>query len=153
LSDLAPSSIDESFPEGFERDAALFGWKRDREVTGAGPLRVAGRTYRKGLGVHTRSSLGFDLAGGWRKLKVVVGLDDSTKSSATEIKPAVTFRVLVDGKVAKEIVKARGEAASELVVPVEGAKQVTLVADYGPEDGLGLHILGRADWADAHLVK
>lgn len=149
LSDLTPAAVDETFPEGFGRDADLFGWKRDREVLGKAPLRLAGRTYKKGLGVHSRSSLTFALGGSYRLLRAVVGLDDTTRFESPEADPSVTFRVIVDGKVVKELKKARGEAPDDLSLSVEGAKELTLVADCGDY----LHILGRADWADAHLVK
>ncbi|MEZ0230424.1 MAG: NPCBM/NEW2 domain-containing protein [Planctomycetota bacterium] len=156
LSDLAPVAVEETFPEPFERDADLFSWKRDREVLGAAPLRLGGKTYRKGLGVHARSSLAFDLRdgrgdGAYRELRAVVGLDDTTKllGEAQGLVPSVTFRVIVDGKTIKEITKARGDAPDEISVPVAGAKKVTLLVDCGE----WFHVLGRADWADAHLVK
>ncbi len=151
LSDLAPATVDESFPDGFARDAELFSWKRDREVLGTAPLRLGGKTYRKGLGVHARSSLEFALEGAYRELRAVVGLDDTTKflGEAQGITPSVTFRVVVDGKTAKEIKKARGDAPEEISVSVEGAKKVALVVECGE----WFHVLGRADWADAHLIK
>lgn len=148
LSDLTPALVDEHFPQGFARPD-LFDWKRDREVESAGPLRLAGRTYAKGLGVHSYSALTFDLRGAYREMRAVVGLDDSTRYEGHPGVGSVTFRVLVDGKVAKEVQKERGEAPTELSVPTEGAKELTLVCDYGNF----LHVLGRADWADACLVK
>jgi hypothetical protein len=79
----------------------------------------------------------------------VVGLDDTTKYMGNPGLGSVTFRVLLDGKPAKEIKKARGDAPDEVAIPLGGAKKLTLVADYGSY----LHSLGRADWADACLVK
>ncbi len=148
LSDLTPDAVEEKFPEGFERDAETWTWKRDREVTG-NPLKLGNHIYPKGIGVQSYSSLTFALDGSFRELRLVVGIDDSTKYLGSPGLGSVTFRVLLDGKVAKEIKKARGDAPDEVAVPLGGAKKLALVADYGTY----FHILGRADWADACLVK
>ncbi|MBI3726472.1 NPCBM/NEW2 domain-containing protein, partial [bacterium] len=59
----------------------------------------------------------------------------------------------VDGKPAKEMPegkkKRKVDAPDEIAVDVQGVKELQLVVDYGSF----MHILGRADWADAHLVK
>ncbi|MBI3724049.1 NPCBM/NEW2 domain-containing protein [bacterium] len=153
LSDLVPTKVAESFPEGFDRDAQIFGWKRDAEVVSGEPLSLGRRTFEKGLGVHTQCSLTYDLRGAWSKLRVTVGVDDQASRAASAHAASVVFRVLVDGKPAKEIAagltKRTGEAPTDLEIKVEGAKSLELVVDYADS----LHILGRADWADAHLVK
>jgi hypothetical protein len=153
LSDLNPTKVDEKFPEGFERDPVTWGWKRDREVKTGARLRLGGRTFDKGLGVHAYSSLTFDLAGAFKKFRATVGIDEGVRYYNPREAGRVVFRVLVDGKPAKElsdgIAKKKGEPGTEIEVDVQGAKELTLVADYG---GF-LHVLGRADWADAHLVK
>src|SRR5262249_328921 len=118
------------------------------EVTGS-PLKLGGHIYPKGIGVHAYSSLTFALDGTYRELRLVVGIDDAIKYVSNPGVGSVTFRVLIDGKPAKEIKKARGDAPDEVAIPLAGAKKLTLVADYGTY----LHILGRADWADACLVK
>jgi hypothetical protein len=148
LSTLAPAKVTEKFPEGFARDQESFRWKRDHEVLG-GPLRLKGKTYSRGLGVQTYSSLEFALPGAYRELRATIGLDDSIKWSGDPGQGSVTFRVLVDGEVKKEVKKKKGDAPEDISVAVANAKTVTLVADYGDY----LQVLGRADWADAYLVK
>lgn len=160
LSDLEPQKVEESFPEGFERDPNRYGWKRDREVDKGDRIRLGGRSYDKGLGVHTYCALTYNLGGGYREFRSVIGLDDSTKFWGTNPNDGqVTFRVLLGDakkgtmKPAKELPEGklmkRGDAPFELNINVEGVQTMTLVADYGNY----LHVLGRADWADAHLVK
>lgn len=159
LSDLEPDKVEERFPEGFERDPNLWAWKRDREVYAGDRLRLGGRAYDKGLGVHTYCAITYKLDGAYREFRTMIGLDDSTKFNGSPGNEGqVTFRVLIgdekDGmKPAKEIAEGklmkRGVAPAELTVNVEGVKTMTLVADYGNY----LHVLGRGDWADAHLVK
>jgi hypothetical protein len=150
LSDLVPTTVQESFPSGFERDAKVYSWRRDRDVVSGGRLRLGGRTYEKGLGVHTCSSLEFAIGAGYKTFRATVGVDDSIRNLG---KGSVVFRVLVNGEPAKELPeglrKETGEAPTEIAVDVAGKKKLTLVADYGSF----LHVLGRADWADAYLVK
>ncbi|HZU96445.1 MAG TPA: NPCBM/NEW2 domain-containing protein, partial [Planctomycetota bacterium] len=158
LSDLEPTNVEERFPDGLERQQELYGWKRDKEVVEGSRLRLGGRTYDKGLGVHSYCALTFKLNGAYKEFRTVIGLDDTTKYLSYPGVGSVTFRVLVGDekngmKPAKELPegkrKKRGDAPEELSVNVEGVDQITLVADYGNY----MHILGRADWADAHLVK
>lgn len=153
LSDMQPSKVVQKFPEGFKYYPDVFGWKKDRSVLG-GVLKLGGRTFAKGLGCHSHCSLSFELGGEYGEFRAVVGLDDSVRFLGEPGLGAVRFRVLLDGKPAKELgdeglLKSKGEKPSVIKVSVAGAKTLTLVADYGPM----LHILGRANWADAHLLK
>ena len=153
LSDLTPTKVDEKFPDGYERDPVKWGWKRDREVLTGARLRLGGRVFDKGLGVHAYSSLTFSLGGAYKKFRSSVGIDEGVRYYGPPGTGKVVFRVLVDGKPAKElpdgILKKKGEPASEIEIDVQGAKDLTVVADYG---GF-MHVLARADWADAHSVK
>ena len=154
LSDLDPEGVDQRFPPEFSYSVQTWGWKRDRSVTG-GPLRLGGRSYDKGLGVHSYAALTWRLDGGYRELKAVVGLDDSTRQMGDDpALGAVVFRVLLDGKPAKEypngLTARKVEPPVELKVDLSGAQKLTLVADLDPTS---LHVLGRADWADAHLIR
>lgn len=161
LSDLAPARVVEKFPPEFDRPADIWGWKRDKEVVKGGRLRLGGRTFEKGLGVHSYCELEFTLNGQYSSFRAVIGLDDSTRYLGTPGLGGVVFKVLIDGKPAKDlqvdgaatpadpgIKKLKGEKPSEITVDVAGAKTLTLIADYH-----FMHILGRADWADAYLVK
>jgi hypothetical protein len=148
LSQLDPTEVKETFPDGFQRSDE-YAWKRDREVMG-GTLRLGGRAFARGIGVHSYSSLEFAVPAGSRELRATLGIDDSTRyvGASAQGLGSVVFRVLVDGKVQKEVPKTRGDTPSEIAVPVAGAQKVQLVVDYGPY----MHVLGRADWADACFV-
>jgi hypothetical protein len=152
LSDLKPTKIVQKFPEGFQYYPDIFGWKRDRSVLG-GNLKLGGKNYGKGLGVHSYCSLTFKLDGKYKEFRSVIGLDDSVRFLGEPGMGSVRFRVLVDGKAVKEytegVLMEKGASPKKINVNVQGAKSLTLVADYGPL----LHILGRADWADAHLIR
>jgi hypothetical protein len=155
VSDLEPDGgVEQSFPPEFAYEVDVWTWKRDRNVEG-GVLRLGGRSYEKGLGVHSYCRLVYRLDGAYREFRAVVGLDDSTRYMGEPGLGAVVFRVLLDGeKACKEypngIVQRKGQAPTEISVDVSGSRTLTLIVDYDPTS---LHILGRANWADAHLIK
>lgn len=154
VSDQQPEEVTQGFPPEYAFEVDVWSWKKDRNVTG-GALRLGGRVFAKGLGVHSRCALTYRLNGVYREFKAVIGLDDSTRYMGEPGLGAVVFRVLLDGeKPAREypngITQRKGQAPTEISVDVSNAQTITLVADYDPTS---LHILGRANWADAHLIK
>ena len=152
LSDLDPAKVVE---EPFVRDPNQpagddYWWhfRRDRNVSG-GPIRLDGVTYRKGLGVHSRCELTYSLGGGYARFLAVFGIDDETDGGGH-----VTFRVVGDGKTLVPQEPEAGavsgkDAATSIDVDVSGVSELTLIVDYGQD----MHILDRADWADARLIR
>ena len=120
-------------------------YEMDRSVAGR-ELRLAGNTYDKGVGLHSESRLTFNLAGEYRRFEAIVGLDDLTGQGGS-----VRVRVLVDGKARevgdKELTSAAGPR--ELRVDVAGAKELTLVVEFGS----GGDVCDHVNWADAKLIK
>jgi hypothetical protein len=153
LSDLEPRApVDQHFPSEFTYEPEMWGWKRDRNVTG-GALRLGGRAFDKGLGVHSYCALTYDLGGAYKELRAVIGLDDVTRGLGEPGLGGVVFKVLVDGKPAGEPggwTKLLGDPPTPITIDVTGARTLTLIVDF---DRSTLHILGRADWADAHLIR
>ncbi len=73
LSDLKPAR--------YEHKPFLAGaWelKSDRNVLGE-PLRLDGREYPKGLGMHSQSAVSYDLNGEYQTFRGTVGLDDAAE--------------------------------------------------------------------------
>lgn len=153
LSDLQPEGVTQGFPPEYAYEVDVWTWKKDRNVTG-GALRLGGRAYDKGLGVHSRCVLTYRLDGAYKEFRAVIGLDDSTRYMGEPGLGAVVFRVLLDDKPAREypsgVTQRKGQAPTELSIDVSNARTLTLEADFDPTS---LHILGRANWADAHLIK
>jgi hypothetical protein len=167
VSDLTPTKVDQHFMPAFGYDPEIWGWKKDKACVDGDPLRLGGRSYDKGLGVHSYCALTYAINGAFKEFRATIGLDDVIKYHGLPNQGEVTFKVLVgdeksgmkvakelllkdrDGKVTEGILMKRGDAPYELTVNVEGVEQIALIADYGRS----LHILGRADWADAHFVK
>ncbi len=110
-------------------------------------LRLAGGAHDKGLGMHSASRATYALPAGARRFEALVGLDDHAGQ-----KGSVRVRVLVDGKerdlgIAGELTHRGGPRAVR--VDVAGAKELTLVVDFGAGGDVGDHV----NWADARIVK
>lgn len=119
-------------------------WRRDRNVRG-GPLRIGGRTFRHGMGVHSQSRLVFDLEGKYRTLIVEPGVDDDSGPYAD-----VTARIVVDGRVRFEQTHlTRGQSAGPLRIDLAGAHQLELAVLFGDN----ADVQDRFDWAGAALIR
>ena len=120
------------------------GYRRDRNVRG-GALAVGRVTYEKGLGVHSRSVLEYELDGSYSTLSCVVGIDDVAESAGS-----VVFRVLLDGKESMAI-EATGEDSPRRVrVELGTATRLALEVDFGSDE---MDVGDIADWCDAMLVR
>ena len=139
LSDLEPNRVREV--PFFDN---VFPYRKDLSV-GGGPLLLRGTTYRKGLGVHSRSILQYELGESFTSFVARVGIDDALgRRGKATVRVIGNGRKLYEGKVVGD-----GEPL-EVVVSILGIKTLTLETDYG-DDGtdLGDHV----DWAEARLVK
>lgn len=139
LSDLEPT-------EAIQRSLPGSRWRtrRDLNVTGSA-IRLAGRTYARGLGVHAYSALSYNLARGYERFLATAGIDDAVAPHGS-----VIFRVKIDGRVAFETPMLRGgDAPAVISVDVRGGDVLTLECDVGDELDLSDH----ADWADARLLR
>ena len=119
------------------------GWgepQKDKSVDG-NALRIAGRTFERGLGTHADSALYVRLAGGSTRFAAMVGLDDEAGQFGT-----VEFRILANGKeVFKTDTMKAGQPAREVDVNIAGVDTLILLVS-GGEDGINYD---HADWADA----
>jgi hypothetical protein len=141
---------------------ALWPYTLDTSVAGD-ELRVAGSTYDKGIGMHSESRLGFDLAGNYRWFEALVGLDDKTGQQGSAV-----VQVLLDGKAQdlvrglasgvsggstrsrEDMLKLRGTTPpSSIRLSVTGARELTLVVGFGVHGDVQDHV----DWVDARLIK
>ncbi len=118
----------------------------DRSIEG-NPLRIAGETYERGVGVHAVSELVYDLQPAYTRFVAYVGVDDEKTTGPTG---TVVFEVYADGRrLYRSGIKRRGEAPSAVNVAIpRGARQLRLVVtDAG--DGIGCD---HADWAAAGFL-
>ncbi|MFQ5730395.1 MAG: NPCBM/NEW2 domain-containing protein [Planctomycetaceae bacterium] len=138
VSDLKPADVAEQAIVALQRR-----WRKDRCVTGK-PLRLGGRTYEKGLGVHSRSRLTFAADGKYETFTATIGLDD-----ASGRKGDCLFVVTADGR---ELLRKRMKGRDQPVVVkvnIRGMKRVSLVV----EPGRNLDIADHANWCDACFLR
>ncbi len=118
--------------------------RRDLSVS-AKPLSIDGRVFDKGLGVHSRTELDYDLGGGYELFVATVGIDDAVRPLGS-----VVFRVIGDGRTLWDSGSVSGlDAPREVRVEVGGVKRLTLAVDYGD----GLDLSDQADWGGARLIR
>jgi hypothetical protein len=134
-------------PADFEHTPMLtLGWpyRIDRNVLGE-PLRVAGVTYQRGLGVHSRCVLTYHLEGRYQEFVTAYGLDDRSGRLAD-----VDVQILLD---AEPLHQARGIRPGTLHGPlrldVREADQIQLIVDFGAAGD----IQDRFDWIEAALIR
>ncbi len=139
LSDLAPSKVEE---------IPYFGrklpWRRDVNLLGE-PIKMDGRTISRGIAVHSRSALTYDLNGKFATFEATVGFDGSARGMGR-----VDCRVLADGKelYANPDLRAT-DPPVKLSLPVAGAEQLRLVVDFGKDQDTGDRVI----WANARLYR
>ena len=139
LSDLEPAEVKET--PFFD---LVWHYRRDRSVDG-NPLRLGDRTYRKGLGVHSRCELTYALEGSYRRFLADFGLDEEVGDKGN-----VDVAVLVDGKPRFERKGLTGrDAPLAIAVDLTGASRLTLRVDFGRD----FDICDHADWANARLIR
>ncbi len=116
----------------------------DRNVLGE-PMKVAGEPFEHGVGVHSRSSLIYDLKGDYGEFVSSMGIDDDSGPYAD-----VTAVILVDGKRRwfEEHVR-RGTLLGPVRLDVRNAKRIELVVDFGDNGDLQ----DRFNWVNAALIR
>jgi hypothetical protein len=158
LSDVPASKLDVTpFWKSVAGDPnVLYAPRMDRSFTGR-PLRCGGRTWVKGIGVYSGTSMTWALDGRFSEFRATAGLDDGAGPLG-----GVVFEVLVDGEVKWTSGYLRGAASAEghgkpspAVAPrldVKGAKSLTLRVLPGDADE-PWPVADEADWLGAMLVR
>jgi len=120
--------------------------KKDRSISGR-PLRIGGRTYAKGMGVHANAVLAYALKPHFKRFVALVGLDDA---KSDDPRGSVAFEVYVDRRrLAQWTVTKAGVVRPFNVAIPPGNKRIRLVVtDAG--DGIACD---HADWVDAGFVQ
>ena len=139
LSDLTPAKV-EQVPY-FDR---MLAFRADQSLTGS-RLKLADGEYDKGLAVHSRCLLHYDVGGSYGRFKAKVGFQDPEGKAGN-----AHVRVLADGKPLFDRPDARGDAPpEELDLDVTGVKTLTLEVDFGRGQDVG----DRVVWANPRLLK
>jgi hypothetical protein len=140
LSDLKPSEVKQvAFLDG------RFPFQVDKAVSGR-PMRMGGRGFRRGLGVHSRCDLTYTLDGNYAVFAATLGIDDAVGGQGS-----VVFRVYGDEKLLYETPVMRGgdPAVENKEVEIKGVVLLRLEVDYADGGDAADH----ANWADARLLR
>ena len=119
--------------------------RMDRSATGDA-IRIAGKRYPWGIGVHADSELTFDLGGAFKRFRADVGI-----AARMGKRGSVVFRVLGDGKelYKSPVVTGADPQPRGVDVPVAGVKRLTLAVNDAGDLDLG----DVANWASARVLK
>jgi len=108
-------------------------------------LKIAGRTFDRGVGTFVTSALWLELDGRTERFEAFVGVDDS----ATDKSAAVIYSIIGDEKKLWESgVIARGEPARKVDVALTGVRSLLLKIECATEPKPN-HV---ADWAEARFT-
>lgn len=138
LTDLQPTG-QETVPY-FDRN---LGWSANKSLLG-GELKIADKSYERGLCLNSHTVLTFDVEG-YSRFESDVGVqhDDGRLGRAA-------VKVLVDGQVAFENADLKlSSGRTPVSIDLSGKKSLTLEVDFGENFDVGDHIT----WGGAKLVK
>ena len=144
LGDLTPKSAEVTAFTGL-----AWPWRVNQSARSA-PLRLRGEsgvgTFDRGLGLHSRTRLTYELAGKYRRFEAQVGLD-----AARGRRGSADVTLLLDGKPSgPESLRRLTATTGTVAVSLEtaGVKELTLLVDYGP----GGDAQDDVNFADARLI-
>lgn len=115
-------------------DSSLFG----------GSLVVAGIQVTRGIAMHTRTELTFDLPEHASHLTALLGIDTRVSQIGN-----AQVQVLVDGKEQWSDHLSAGAAPVPLSIDLPAGSTIRLVADYGADGSIGDHVV----WAEPLLIQ
>jgi NPCBM/NEW2 domain/PA14 domain/Glycosyl hydrolases family 39 len=140
LSDLQTVSARNGYGV-FERDRS----NGENQPNDGRTITLNGKTYSKGLGVHSDSELVYRLDGQYNEFRADIGIDDEVGSYG-----AVVFQIFADGQKLFDSGLMKGDSATQQVrVNLAGRKELRLVVTQGDDTMFCDH----ADWANALLVS
>ncbi len=139
LSDLKPSRVEQT--PYFDR---VVPWCIDTAL-GGGPIVLSDGQYQRGISVHSRCVLEYDLHAAFDKLKTKFGFEQPAGAMGR-----ASIRVIADGKPLYENADARGDQKpQDLDLDVHGIAKLILEVDFGKDQDVG----DRVVWANARLVR
>lgn len=139
VSSLKPAAVESRGTFGH-----VWPWRADQSLAG-GPLTIGPRRFARGLAVHSRCRLSYDLAERYDRFGATIGLEHGVPPSASAV-----FRVVADERTAFDSGPVRAaDAPRDILVDIAGARRIVLEVDYGE----GLDIGDRAIWGQARLIR
>jgi hypothetical protein len=138
LSDLTPTKVVHTTTEGFPQN-----YRKDVNLDG-GPMKMGAKVYRKGLAIHSRTELEYDLNGDFREFKADVGFDSQVGGTEG---PVVVI-IEGDSKELRSLTLDRSamqQACVDLTVNIKDVNRLKIIVKSGSLLDLGKHVdLGNA---------
>lgn len=138
LSDLKPIDYNKMPIVAPDRD-----WASDKSVAG-NPMRLAEKTYRKGIGMVSGMTLVFEPASAYDIFSATIGIDDATGNLGD-----CTFVVVKDRKEVFRKNMKGSDSPQKVNLNISDAETVTLSVEYAADLDLSDH----ANWAEACFIK
>jgi len=140
LADLKPASVREY---GFLDTATPH---RVNRSAGGKPLRLGGREYRTGLGLHSFCEITYELDGEFNTFVAVAGIDDAVRPRGD-----AELTILGDGKPLLDTTRLTGKTEPLSVrLDVKGVKILTVRVGFGPDK---LDVSDHVNLAAARLIR
>jgi hypothetical protein len=122
-----------------------FAYRVGRNVAG-GPIRLGGRTYDEGLGLHSFCELIWRIDGKFSRFVAIAGIDDAVRPAGD-----ATLTVLGDGKPLAEPFALTGRTDPVAIrLSVKSVKELTIRVEFGADD---LGVADHVDLASPRLIK
>lgn len=138
LSDLEPIKVIEK--STLDR---VESYRRDKNLD-AGPLRLAGKTYLKGLALHAYAELVYDLDGKFKDFKAMAGVDEAVGGDGR-----AQLRIEGDGRELYSGAFIRSDDPRSLSLNVKGVKYLRIIVRSDELFDLGTHL----NLADAQVSR
>ena len=130
-----------------ESEKAMFRFRRNATMDGRA-LRLGGRTWERGLWIHSRSELVYRLDGDYRRFRALMGIDDD-RTRARPGRGDVQVVISGDGRALFERNVRWSHEPVPLDLDVTGVRELEILVDFGSEGDI-------SDWLDlvnARVVK
>ena len=155
LSQLEPRDV--KYVPFFE---IVWEYRRDRSLDGT-PLSVGGKSYARGLALHSKTTLRYRIAGEYARFQAVAGIDDTVAQLTRPFigadgKPDERYssayvRLVIsgDGKPLFDSIVKGTDAPRNLDLDVSNVRDFEIVVDFGNEADVADHL----DLAGARFLK
>jgi hypothetical protein len=132
LSDLKPDTFEWKSDIDTSKTPSVSAWYQlrvDEDLYG-GPLMLDGRSYERGLALHSRTKLSYRLPREFERFAAVAGIDDRHRSDGS-----VTLTINGDGK---QLMSANlaGSKRINIDLDLRGVRRLEILVDFG-EDKVG----------------
>jgi len=123
----------------------VYEYRRDRSLDGP-LLTLGGKSYSRGLAIHSKTTLRYRIAGDYTRFQGLAGIDDTVR----RLEQSVQLTITGDNKPLFDAEIKGGQPPQVLDLDVTDVRDLEIVVDFGSDM---LDIGDHLDLADARLIK